>query len=496
MEDRREKNPVISINLLPNGQDTYTILGSSGNHRNPNSSLLPLSIHGNGISRFRIPVHAFRFGTDHDASLMHSISKIPRGTLSFIETKSVIQDAFAESIGGLLSVVVKDLQLMGNSESVPDDTHDESPYQPSSYADTCHPSYAGSSMDPNYQRKHESHPSSNARSSADPDHQGKRQVPFIADNYSSLDEVISALREAGLESSNLILGIDFTKSNEWTGKQSFNRKSLHAIGNIPNPYEQAISIIGRTLSPFDEDNLIPCFGFGDGPTSFAPVIDAAIDIVEKSNGQYHVLVIIADGQVCYVLSSVTRSLDTPPGRFSLQEQATVNSIVTASQYPLSIILVGVGDGPWDAMKQFDDNIPQRAFDNFQFVNFTKIMSENADVSKKEAAFALAALMEIPLQYRAALSRQYFANVEARWAKPLPPPREVIDHDNAVKAIPHMSNFESDDQTPVEQACPICLTNSKDMAFGCGHLTCKDCGVTISQCPMCRKPITTRIRLYT
>ena len=34
-----------------------------------------------------------------------------------------------------------------------------------------------------------------------------------------------------------------------------------------------------------------------GPTSFAPVIDAAVDIVERSNGQYHVLVIIADGQV-------------------------------------------------------------------------------------------------------------------------------------------------------------------------------------------------------
>lgn len=48
------------------------------------------------------------------------------------------------------------------------------------------------------------------------------------------------------------------------GKHSFNRKSLHAIGSNPNPYEQAISIIGRTLSPFDEDNIIPCFGFGDG----------------------------------------------------------------------------------------------------------------------------------------------------------------------------------------------------------------------------------------
>lgn len=34
-----------------------------------------------------------------------------------------------------------------------------------------------------------------------------------------------------------------------------------------------------------------------GPTSYAPVVEAAIDIVEKSGGQYHVLVIIADGQV-------------------------------------------------------------------------------------------------------------------------------------------------------------------------------------------------------
>lgn len=37
-----------------------------------------------------------------------------------------------------------------------------------------------------------------------------RRVPLIF-------QVVSALREAGLESSNLILAIDFTKSNEWTG---------------------------------------------------------------------------------------------------------------------------------------------------------------------------------------------------------------------------------------------------------------------------------------
>lgn len=38
-----------------------------------------------------------------------------------------------------------------------------------------------------------------------------------------------------------------------------------------------------------------------GPTSFAPVIEMAITIVEQSGGQYHVLLIIADGQVLFHL---------------------------------------------------------------------------------------------------------------------------------------------------------------------------------------------------
>ncbi|KAK9266676.1 hypothetical protein L1049_001047 [Liquidambar formosana] len=353
----------------------------------------------------------------------------------------------------------------------------------------------------------------------------KNKYAFIPDNFTTVDQVTAALRESGLESSNLIIGIDFTKSNEWTGKVSFNNRSLHALGSTPNPYERAISIIGKTLAPFDEDNLIPCFGFGDatthdqevfgfhndnspchgfeevlacyknivpnlqlsGPTSYGPVVDAAIDIVERSGGQYHVLVIIADGQV-------TRSINTDSGELSPQEERTIGSIVNASSYPLSIILVGVGDGPWEDMKSFDDKIPAREFDNFQFVNFTDIMAKDSTPSEKEAAFALAALMEIPIQYKATIEYNLLGRVTGKAKKivPRPPPAPYSRREPCSRQRSNLSAPVIDDQT---QACPICLTKGKDLAFGCGHMTCRDCGSRLSICPICRERITSRLRVY-
>ncbi|PAN20268.1 hypothetical protein PAHAL_3G397500 [Panicum hallii] len=380
----------------------------------------------------------------------------------------------------------------------------------------------------------------------------ERKYSRIVDQYRSLDEVIEALAQAGLESSNLIIGIDFTKSNEWTGKNSFNGMSLHHIGDTPNPYEQAISIIGQTLSAFDEDNLIPCYGFGDasthdqdvfafypderpcngfqealaryreivphlrlsGPTSFAPIIEMATTIVEQSGGQYHVLVIIADGQV-------TRSVDTEFGQLSTQEQMTVDAIVQASEFPLSIILVGVGDGPWDMMKEFDDNIPARSFDNFQFVNFTAIMSKKITQSKKETEFALSALMEIPLQYKATLELGILGRRLSKSPErvPLPPPfasystvsRAAPSRANSYRSVPSRPREEPTVDSTITasvtsppavetrvsepQMCPVCLSKPRDMAFGCGHQTCSECGPQVADCPICRRPIDTRVKLY-
>ncbi|KAL5998648.1 hypothetical protein ACLOJK_009591 [Asimina triloba] len=113
IEERKEKNPVCSIILLSDGQDTYTVTGTSGVNSQPDyQSLLQFT---RGSTGMHIPVHAFGFGSDHDAASMHSISQASGGTFSFIEAEGVIQDAFAQCIGGLLSVVVQDLHLNVNS---------------------------------------------------------------------------------------------------------------------------------------------------------------------------------------------------------------------------------------------------------------------------------------------------------------------------------------------------------------------------------------------
>ncbi|KAI4373041.1 hypothetical protein MLD38_011210 [Melastoma candidum] len=111
ISDRKHKNPVASIILLSDGQDNYAPNDGQlrkGKNNYPHAS--PSSL-GSDAMGFQLPVHTFGFGIDHDAPAMHSISEVSGGTFSFIETEAVIQDAFAQCIGGLLSVVVQELQV-------------------------------------------------------------------------------------------------------------------------------------------------------------------------------------------------------------------------------------------------------------------------------------------------------------------------------------------------------------------------------------------------
>lgn len=84
----------------------------------------------------------------------------------------------------------------------------------------------------------------------------------IGDNYATFEELQAALRKAGMESSNLIVGVDFTKSNTWTGQNTFGGRCLHSLSSqFMNPYQTVINLLGQTLEAFDDDKLIPAYGF-------------------------------------------------------------------------------------------------------------------------------------------------------------------------------------------------------------------------------------------
>ncbi|XP_066358757.1 E3 ubiquitin-protein ligase WAV3-like isoform X2 [Miscanthus floridulus] len=113
LEERRHRNTVSSVILLSDGQDTYTAprwsraAGAAPNYE----ALVPPSFMATGTRDWSAPVHTFGFGNDHDAAAMHVITEATAGTFSYIENEAVIQDAFAQCIGGLLTVVVQEARV-------------------------------------------------------------------------------------------------------------------------------------------------------------------------------------------------------------------------------------------------------------------------------------------------------------------------------------------------------------------------------------------------
>ncbi|KAH3818381.1 hypothetical protein DPMN_119989 [Dreissena polymorpha] len=68
----------------------------------------------------------------------------------------------------------------------------------------------------------------------------------ICDSFTYLNDVTSTIRKAGLESCNLIFGMDFTTSNMHQGLPAFGGRNLHHW-----------TCDFYTMEPFDEDGFIP-----------------------------------------------------------------------------------------------------------------------------------------------------------------------------------------------------------------------------------------------
>ena len=79
--------------------------------------------------------------------------------------------------------------------------------------------------------------------------------------------------------------------------------------------------------------------------------------------------------------------------------ATIRAVEEASAFPLSILVLGVGDGPFELMHEMDDGLV-RHFDNLQFLS-----AEEVGVGQ---AYALRASSDAAAKKRAAAEDEKFA----------------------------------------------------------------------------------------
>ena len=266
------------------------------------------------------------------------------------------------------------------------------------------------------------------------------------------------------EDIHLIFAVDMTKSNDSTGERTFDDQCLHELGTEDgNPYERAIGMTSKILrtdfhgsiplilfgtdskKDIDEPRIIESSGGGlkveinidsesknqgrhsrnkdelllayresvkkmklANPTTLQHVIQFAKDRVVMT-GQFQLLVVLVDGST---------DID--------YTEDDLRAIFTASCYPMGIVVVGVGDGPFTFFEDVDDQtwkptMPKAGeklvpvnkklrgiveklegegivsmFDNMQFVNFHEVCKESG---KPEKNFFMAVFGEVPHFHR-------------------------------------------------------------------------------------------------
>jgi hypothetical protein len=214
------------------------------------------------------------------------------------------------------------------------------------------------------------------------------------------------------------VAVDFTGSNGDPRKPGTLHHIERSSGQLNN-YEKALTAVGSIIARYDSDQKFPMLGFGakfggiikhcfqlgpgpevdgikgmldayrntfqtgltmSGPTVFAEVIQlAAAQARSKQQyasriGQqaYHILLILTDGAVSDV-------------------QRTKRAIAAASDAPLSIVIVGIGNADFSAMQFLDDfQEEDGGRDICQFVEFQRHLSNKMHLTQ-------ATLEEIPDQ---------------------------------------------------------------------------------------------------
>ena len=76
------------------------------------------------------------------------------------------------------------------------------------------------------------------------------------------------------------------------------------------------------------------------------------------------------------------------------EKLDLKALKESTNYPISYIGIGVGNGPFGALEHLDDKIKGK-FDNFHFLNFNEIESITKDDEKPALQMTIHMFSELP-----------------------------------------------------------------------------------------------------
>ena len=277
-----------------------------------------------------------------------------------------------------------------------------------------------------------------------------------SNSEADFSSVVRSLHDGGLHTAQLLVAVDFSRSNQWNGRKSFGGRGLHdtLTAGVPTPYETVLEALATVMGEFDDaDATIPFHGFGHaegdlfslaegggdcldmadllrryrrvardvvpdgeriGAASLTPVIDLTIQEMNRRRGadesfeQLHVLLLVTD-------SDIPRPAGLAPSEWSKEEAAFIDAVRRASYFPLSVLVVGVGDGlsadadtpaasdtrpgapkSFSSLRQMGRGMHHRGgFENFHFVELGSAALDNAATLR----FAQQALGKLPAQWR-------------------------------------------------------------------------------------------------
>ena len=317
----------------------------------------------------------------------------------------------------------------------------------------------------------------NSKNSKQGKHGGhlKLQLVEIEQKCSFLDFISSGLQLC------FHVAIDFTASNG-----NINHAASLHYQQATNQYVEALWNVGRICEDYDTDKLITAYGFGAkvnkrvshdfnlnltedancegiigvlqayyraanfveffGPTNFSPIINKISSVAEQQDtiDKYHILLILTDGQISDM-------------------GLTKKALIRASKLPVSIIIVGVGNGNFESMVELDCDNDVLSFQNHtaqrDIVQFVAYQSFSGCFAAVDLAQEV--LYEVPHQLTSYMSSKGISPDGGRLTQPL------VDSENDNESIIESCDSSISGET---SSCAAILTKQSPSSAFLHHTT--------------------------